>query len=268
MFRSGEEMMKIILVSILFICSNFILAGEPFIVAHRGASKKAPENTLPAFKLAWEQGADAIEADFRLSKDGHIVCIHDSDTKRVSGKKLNVSKSTLAELRKLDVGSFRGNSFKGTIIPTIEEVFSTIPPKKKIFIEVKCGIEIIPALLEKTKKSGLKDEQIVIISFKEEVIELMKSKAPQFKAFLLKSIKKDTSLKSVLATLEKIKADGLSTDTKKIDEKFVKGVLASGFQHHVWTINDVKTANRFKALNVMSITTDIPDLIRSGISEK
>ena len=56
--------------------------GKPLVVAHRGASFHAPENTLPAFKLAWEQGADAIEADFLLTKDGHIVCIHDRTTKR------------------------------------------------------------------------------------------------------------------------------------------------------------------------------------------
>ena len=63
-------------------------AAEPFLVAHRGASHDAPENTLPAFELAWKQGADAIEGDFHLTKDGKIVCLHDYDTKRVSGTKL------------------------------------------------------------------------------------------------------------------------------------------------------------------------------------
>lgn len=76
------------------------LSAEPFIVAHRGASHDAPENTLAAFELAWEQGADAIEGDFHLTQDGHIVCLHDKDTKRTAGKKLVVGKSSLEELRK------------------------------------------------------------------------------------------------------------------------------------------------------------------------
>jgi glycerophosphoryl diester phosphodiesterase len=80
--------------------------AEPFIVAHRGASADAPENTLPAFELAWKQGADAIEGDFHLTRDGKIVCIHDYDTQRVSGSKRVVKDSTLDELRALDAGAW------------------------------------------------------------------------------------------------------------------------------------------------------------------
>ena len=83
------------------------------IVAHRGASKRAPGNTLPAFELAWKQGADAIEGDFRLTKDGHVVCIHDETIKRTAGADLNVAQSTLSELRKLDVGAWFDPAFKG-----------------------------------------------------------------------------------------------------------------------------------------------------------
>ena len=108
-------------------------AREPVtIVAHRGSSRIAPENTLPAFELAWEEGADAIEGDFHLTRDGHIVCIHDDDTKRVAGKSVLIRDSTLDELRKLDVGLYRGEKYKEAFIPTIEEVFSTIPAGKKI----------------------------------------------------------------------------------------------------------------------------------------
>ncbi|MDP7286911.1 MAG: glycerophosphodiester phosphodiesterase family protein, partial [Phycisphaerae bacterium] len=76
-------------------------SGVTDIVAHRGASRDAPENTIAAFELAWKQGADAIEGDFYLTKDRRIVCIHDSSTKRTARANLSVAKSTLAELRKL-----------------------------------------------------------------------------------------------------------------------------------------------------------------------
>ena len=94
------------LVALLMLSSASLAA--PFLVAHRGASKDAPENTLPAFELAWKQGADAIEGDFYLTKDGKIVCFHDGDTKKITGKKLVVKDSTLAELQALDVGEWRG----------------------------------------------------------------------------------------------------------------------------------------------------------------
>ena len=71
------------LLASLTLAAGSLHAAEPFLVAHRGASHDAPENTLPAFELAWKQGADAIEGDFHLTSDGKIVCIHDFDTKRV-----------------------------------------------------------------------------------------------------------------------------------------------------------------------------------------
>ena len=66
------------------------------LIAHRGASHDAPENTLAAFRLAWEQGADGIEGDFRLSRDGEIICLHDATTRRTAGIDLVVADATLA----------------------------------------------------------------------------------------------------------------------------------------------------------------------------
>jgi glycerophosphoryl diester phosphodiesterase len=247
-----------------------IIAGhaeEPLIVAHRGASRDAPENTIPAFQLAWEQGADAIEADFHLSKDGEIVCFHDADTKRVAGTQLVVRQSTLAELKQLDVGATHGVAFNGTRIPTIAEVFATIPQGKKIFIEVKCGAEIIPTLLNEIDQSGLTQEQIVVISFNKQVIQQLKIKAPQYKASWLCSFNKQEtgeitpSLATVLKTLKQIQADGLSSNTA-VPASVIEAVSQQGYEWHVWTINDLKTARRMQALGVLSITTDVPGTMR------
>ena len=91
-----------------FFACVLALYAEPLVVAHRGASRDAPENTLAAFKLAWEQGADAIEGDFLLTKDNKIVCIHDKSTGRLADRKLIVKESTLSQLRELDVGLGKG----------------------------------------------------------------------------------------------------------------------------------------------------------------
>ena len=124
------------------------------IVAHRGASFDAPENTVAAIKLAWEQKADAAEFDVFLSKDGKIVVMHDPNTKRIGGVDRKVVDQTLAELRKLDVGRWKDARFAGERMPTLEEMLATVPAGKRVFIEVKCGPEIVPELDRVLKASG------------------------------------------------------------------------------------------------------------------
>jgi glycerophosphoryl diester phosphodiesterase len=246
--------------------------GNPMIVAHRGASKQAPENTLPAFKLAWEQDADAIEGDFRLTKDGEIVCIHDRDTKRVTGVSKVVEESMFEELRNLDAGSWFGAQWKGTLIPTISEVLATVPYGKKIYIEIKSGPEILSGLFRELAKSGLKKDQIIVISFSKDVIRDFKKNGSGIKAFWLSDFKKDKllgttepSLKSVLDALRETKADGFSSTHKNIDDSFIKTVQREGFEYHVWTVDDPETAQRFRSLGVKSITTNRPDTIRKSL---
>jgi glycerophosphoryl diester phosphodiesterase len=160
----------------LTLFAGHLVLGNPLIVAHRGASFVAPENTLPAFELAWEQGADAIEGDFLLTKDNQIVCIHDKTTKRLTEQNLVVAESTLEQLKTLDVGSWKNKKYTGTQIPTISEVFATVPSGKKFFVEVKCGPEIIPYLIKEIKMSGLKMDQVRLICFDKEVIKVFKKR--------------------------------------------------------------------------------------------
>jgi glycerophosphoryl diester phosphodiesterase len=242
--------------------------ADMLIVAHRGASRRAPGNTLPAFELAWKQGADAIEGDFQLTKDGHVVCIHDKTTQRTAGTDLNVAQSSLSELRKLDVGAWFDPAFKGTRIPTLAEVLATVPVDGKIFIEIKSGAEIIPALLSEIKRSGLEDDQIMIICFKQEVLRELKAMAPQYQTSWLVSFKKKNlggitpDYDSVLDTLDRIKADGLSSGRHCVDATLIQRVRENGLQHHVWTINDIQQAKQFKEWGTSSVTTDVPDAMK------
>ena len=157
------------------------------VIAHRGASYDAPENTLAAFRLAWQRGADGIEGDFYLTADGEIVCLHDSDTGRTGDRKLFVGQATLAELRKVDVGAWRGEKFRGERIPTLAEVLSVVPAGKKIFVEVKSGPQILAALKRDLVRSRLKPAQVTIISFHDSVIEAVRKQLPDYKAYWLYS---------------------------------------------------------------------------------
>lgn len=241
------------------------------VVAHRGASEDAPENTLPAFRLAWEQGADAIEGDFYRTKDGQIVCIHDGDTQRVSGVKLAVQESTLEELRRLDVGAWKGPKWAGTRIPTLGEVLAIVPKGKRFYVEVKGSVEMVPQLLEELDRSGLTKEQIVVIAFKPEVIAAVKAGAPQYKAYWLSGFKKDDAglitptIEKILETLKKCKADGFSSSYDLIEEIVARKVIEAGYAYHVWTVDESAVAERFVRWGAQSVTTNAPGRIRQAL---
>ena len=124
------------------------------IIAHRGASFDAPENTLAAVQLAWKQNADAVEIDVQFSKDGHIVVIHDEDTRKTAGVRRKVSAQTLAELKALDIGAWKHKKWSGERIPTLAEAFAVIPADKRLFVEIKCGPECIPGFVRDHRRSG------------------------------------------------------------------------------------------------------------------
>lgn len=265
--------MKTTILAGMILAMSGTLNAAVMIVAHRGASEDAPENTLPAFRLAWDQGADAIEGDFYLTTDGQIVCIHDGDTERVAGAKLVVKNSTLAELRKLDVGAWKDPKWAGTKIPLIDEVLAVVPAGKRIYIEIKGGEAMVPRLLEEIGKSGLSAEQVVIISFDAETLAAVKAGAPRFKAYWLSGFKKDEetgtlrpNIDAILETLKKSGADGFSSSAELIEETTARRVMEAGYEYHVWTVDDADAAKRFVRWGARSITTNAPGRIRRALA--
>lgn len=242
-----------------------------FIVAHRGASADAPENTVPSFELAWEQKADAIEGDFHLTKDGHIVCIHDYDTLRVAGEKLVVAETTLESLRMLDVGKWKGPEFTGTRIPIIEEVLATVPPDKKIYIEVKIGPEMVSPLTKVLKESKLEPRQIVVISFNDDFLKAWKDKHPTSTTMLLVSFDKrrpqlTPSISEIITRLQASGADGLSSsEHPAVNRTVIENLKDEGFEYHSWTIDETRLALRSLKAGSMSLTTNQPAKLRANL---
>ncbi len=236
----------------------------PAVIAHRGASHDAPENTLAAFNLAWQQDADGIETDVYLSKDGAIVCMHDSTTQRTGGQNLRLVDATLAELRRLDVGRWKGDQWIGARIPTIDEVLATVPAEKTIFIEIKCGPEILPALEKALASSKLCPGQAVVIAFDAKVIAETKRRIPDLKTLWLTDFSTDQntgvtspSAKEILATLEQIGADGVDcTAHASVDHDFMQAFRAAHKGVNIWTVDDAATAQRLLRLGIDSITTN------------
>jgi glycerophosphoryl diester phosphodiesterase len=244
------------------------------IIAHRGASHDAPENSLSAFKLAIEQGADGFEADFYLTSDGKIACFHDKDTKRISGKKLAVVKTPLAKLQSLDVGSWKGARWKGEKMPTMEEALAAVPAGKKIFIELKSSVEIVGPMAKAIEASSLEPEQIVMISFHAEAIAECKKQLPHLKALWLCGYKEQKDgrftpgVDEVAATLKRIHADGFNSEARPehFDEAFIKRLRDLGCcEFSVWTVDDPKVADYYRKLGAWAITTNRPCWLREQL---
>ena len=242
----------------------------PLIVAHRGASHDAPENTVAAFRLAWQQKADAIEADFYLTKDGRVVCIHDATTGRTAEIDLPVGQATLQELRRLDVGSWKGKRWGGEKIPTIEEVFATVPEGKEIYAHVKCGPEIFPPLKEALRRSGLEPGQVRILTSDKSVITEAKKQLPGIAVFWLmdeaggaqaKQVSPDTE--QFIANLKTGGAKGISIDARAaVSSAFVEALRRYKMELHVWNVDDISTTVRTWHLGAGSLTTDHPGWFR------
>jgi glycerophosphoryl diester phosphodiesterase len=267
-------MLKIYSATVLFGMCALSSAFGQLIIAHRGASYDAPENTLPAFKLAIEQGADGFEADFWLGAGGHIVCLHDKDTERVAGRKLLATQAPFDDLRNLDVGRWKGEKWRGEKLPTFQEVLAAVPPGKKFFIELKSGPEIVEPLAKLIESSSAEPDNLVIISFNADAVAESKKRLPNIKALWLCSFKKEKdkkdppSVEEVAATIKRIKADGLDAQAvpEVVNAAFVKRLGELGCRElSVWTIDDPKVAKFYQDLGVWSITTNRPEWLRKKL---
>lgn len=242
------------------------LAEHVKIIAHRGASHLAPENTLASINLAWELGADAVEVDVHLTHDKRIVAIHDPTTKRTAGTEMAIAASHSEHLRRLDVGHHKHGDFVGESIPFLEEVLATVPPERHLFVEIKCSPRILPPLDEMLTSSG-KRSQIVLIGFDLETMRAAKELMPDVPAYWLCDKQLWRPYRGVLA--QKARAaglDGLNVHWSGITRRFVAAVKAAGLKLYTWTVDDPADAARLRALGVDGITTNRPGWLRSRIA--
>jgi glycerophosphoryl diester phosphodiesterase len=250
---------------------------DSWIVAHRGASGDAPESTLAAFRAAWEQGSDGIEGDFFLTRDGQIVCTHDPQTGDLADGDLDVSDSTLAELKKLDFGIRRGAAWRGERIPTLEEVIETIPVGKKLFVELKGGPEIVSPMAKVLQQSSLANDQVYVISFQDDTLRECKQQLPDIRTHWLSSFYLDESTNlwtptagEVAEQLRKTLADGFGgqNQTGGFDANFVAALRDEGYREfHVWWVNDARSARFYRDWGALSLTTDHPGRIRAELAK-
>jgi len=243
---------------------------RPLIIAHRGASFEAPENTLAAFERAWRQGADGIECDIRLTRDGEIICLHDPTTERIAAPALDPAKSTLVQLRALDAGAWKDGAWAGEKIPTLGAVLATIPSQARIYIEIKCGVEIFAPLRKILAGSSLAPEQVIIICFDPAVMIRAAREMPGHKRLLLRNITAHRPLPTahrILTLLNETCADGLDIRAhRSVGPTLLERLRETGKELHVWTVDELAEALRYRDMGVDSITTNRPGLLKEAIA--
>ena len=245
----------------------------PEIIAHRGASYDAPENSLSSVNLAWQRRTDAVEIDIYLTCDGHIVAYHDRTTQRIGGRDKPVAEQSLAELRQLDIGSWKDARYAGEKIPTLRQVLATVPSRKRLFIEVKAGPEIVPTLVEQIRNWPQHPESAVVIAFSLEVAKAVKEALPKVPVYWLIGFEQDKEtsqwrpdLDDILKQATTCHFEGIDVnDTALLDADFVKAVHDAGLELYVWTVNDAARARQLATFGVDGITTDRPGWLREQL---
>lgn len=229
------------------------------VFAHRGASGYAPENTLPAFELAEKQGADGIELDVQLTKDGEVVVIHDETIDRTSTGMGAVRDYTLKELRKHSFHNGR-NTYRGVTIPTLAEVLELVKPgRMEVNIELKTGIYWYPGLEERTaevvKNAGMED-RVIYSSFNHYSIQKMRTIDKNAETAYLYS---DVIL-DVENYARETGVNGLHPALYHLYmADFLERYKASGMKVRVWTVNREADLRKFIEAGLEAVITNYPD---------
>jgi glycerophosphoryl diester phosphodiesterase len=246
------------------------------IVAHRGASYDAPENTLAAHLLAWEQGADLVETDVHLTRDGELIVIHDKTTPRTTGRPGVVAELTLAELRGLDAGTWKDPRFRGERLPTLDEQLMRIPAGKRMLVELKVGPEVVPALARSLARCGATPAIVTLISFNAATLREIRRTLPSYRTLYLMGYKAPAPgdpkakapprIEDVIVEARAAGFTGLDLQyTWPLTPADVARIRAAGLELHVWTVDDLDVARRWIGLGVASVTTNRPGWLRAGL---
>ncbi|AQU78567.1 MULTISPECIES: glycerophosphodiester phosphodiesterase [Planococcus] len=253
-------------------------------IAHRGASGHAPEHTLAAYKLGEGMQADYIEVDLQMTKDGVLIAMHDEKVNRTTDGSGYVKDMTLAEIKKLDAGSWFNRAypekaqpeFEGLQVSTLEEVIETFGKGSRYYIETKApsvypGMEQeLVRILEKHKLTGqnAQSSKVLVQSFSQESLLTMHDLKPEIPLVQLISYSKPAVISDL--ELEHIKeyAIGVGMSHTKIDRSYVEQVRHHGLLIHPYTVNERADMERLIDWGVTGIFTNYPEVLEAVLKKK
>lgn len=241
---------------------------RPMIVAHRGASGAAPENTMAAFERAFEIGVDFIELDVHETKDGQIMVIHDATVDRTAkgGVRGPIANLTFEQIRALDAGSWKAPEYAGEKIPTFHEVLVAFKGRAKILIEIKAtGIEQkVADIILATEM----EDSVFLQSFDVETVRRCRQLLPQVPAGVLYSRPAATFAamlgyeKKVMSTAADVGASFIGVDYRALNAKLVNRAKAEGLKVYAWTVNEETDMRSMMEMGVNGIISNYPDVVK------
>ena len=239
-------------------------AQLPAVIAHRGASDDAPENTLSAFALALEQGADGLELDVTLSADGVPVVIHDDTLDRTTNGHGRVGRYTLAELKGLDAGYADqfGAKFAGERLPMLDEVFAAFGQRTVINVELKQdrapGRPLAPAVVKLIHDHGLA-QRVIVSSFQFSNLKQVRSLDPALPIGLLYTVAAGGA-QLVRWLTRALQPEAHHPGCYTLTAEQVAWFHAHGLRVNTWTVNEANDLRRFAAAGVDALITNRPGL--------
>ncbi|MGJ7461458.1 glycerophosphodiester phosphodiesterase family protein [Halomonas sp. MA07-2] len=269
------------------IVNSFELRDEVAIIAHRGSSMAAPENTLAAVKQALADGADYVEIDARLTADGEVVLFHDRSLTRLTGDPRDLGEVTREELAAFDVGSWFGDAFQGEPIPGLDEALAAVRGRGALMIDMKPDPGREVALVEgviaslhaeaqarQTCHDEAPDDEATTACGDVEVIGEMR--LATMSAALIEEIRaREPALRVTLlaqlilpGTLDRRGFDALGLRHNRITESEIRLARHYGYEVHAWTINDRARMSQLIDLDVDAIITDRPELLAELLDDR
>lgn len=229
--------------------------SRPIIVAHRGYSAIAPENTIAALEAAIQAGARACEVDLRLSRDGHVVLMHDATLDRTTTGSGPVREATLAQLQALDAGSWKDARYAGESVPSLAQALEAVANRAHLVLEIK-EPDIAPIVADVITKADAADH-VTIISFDIEACRAMRELMPEVGALWL--VGGDPRPPAELARRAlRAGLQGIDAHHSIADEAMAETLHIRGLSLWAWTVNDAGRARELAAMGVEAITTDKP----------
>jgi glycerophosphoryl diester phosphodiesterase len=247
----GKKLMKV--------KGSIHMAYKPLIFAHRGVKSTHPENTMIAFQEAAKVGADGIELDVQLSKDGEVIVIHDETLDRTTTGSGAVLEYTLEELKKVDAGNTFNITFKGEQIPTLREVFEwAMTNNLLVNVELKNDViqyaqleEKVIALINEFKLNN----RIILSSFNHQSVAQLSRLSPELEHGLLYENKGE----SIIKDIQQSGANGFHPDFKWLTKEMVQDVHNAGYVVRPYTVNSMEDVQRMIEYGVDVIITDYPE---------
>lgn len=238
------------------------LDAAPLVIAHRGASAYAPENTLPAFEQAAALGADAVELDAKLTRDGRVVAFHDRTLRRTTGVEGTPGALDLKRLEQLDAGSWKDPAFRGVGIPTLEAVFETVGRRLLVNVELSDywgdGRRLAVHVVEAVRRFGM-ERRVLLSSFDSAALEAARRHAPDIARGHLFG---PTVLTYRDWLRRRVPVDAVHPHVTRVTAERIEAWHRRRQRVHVYTVLDEGEMRRLWAWGVDGLITDVPDVAR------